>query len=382
MNNRGVATVVAASILLAAIVTALVTYQAFIVPEQNRESAFAHSQGILNSFQQLYTEGASTITLAYSGAQFLSSTTFPGQLSYTPSTNLNVTFINATQLIQTQTLLTNQTGDIPLLGLTEATVDLENVTDNVLASYNFTGPQKTSIQLNSETLTLSGQQIIRVYLNITGPSDLVSYRYSLLSGDSLHLPLFGSPYNLTSTLQQTTNLEYETNSSSCRLFLNHLVANYTDLSYSVGGAILYKPSSFPLSYIATPWGITAVEAGTSSIPVPIQIQWSQDTLHLDLYNITWTNTGTISGSGSVGIKLIESHTILLHTNFDSLALNFTSNTYNLQNSIQQLQTMLQSGAPDDNTAVSIQQGADSSLLTITSPQKVSLTIHNVNAVLS
>lgn len=385
MNNKGIATVVAASILLAAIVTIAITYQAFIVPEQNRQNAFAHSQNTLKSFEQLYSEGYSTFALSYSGASFFSPTAFPGQLSYTPSTSIDIGIGNGTQLTQTQLLLDNQTGAFPIQGLSEATIAFENAADNVYAVYNFTqsDQQKTVIQINTETVPLADPQtrVMRVYLNITSSSGFSSYRYSLFSGDSLQLSLFSPLYGLASSLSQTSNMEYQTNSSSCKLFIQYLAVNYTDIAYSARGAIMYKPTSFPLSHVAVPWGITAVEAGTSSIPSPVQIHWAQDTLVLDLYNITWSNIGTLSGSGSIGIKFNEHNTTSLSTSFNSISLNFTSSDYSIQNSIMQLQTMLKNSSPD-GTSISSQQGSNWSMLTITAQQNVVITIHNVNAVLS
>lgn len=375
---------VAASILLAAIVTVAVTYQAFIVPEQNRQNAFTHSQDTLYSLQQLYTEGTATIKLAYSGASFLSSSTFPGQLSYSPQTYLNIELANATEYVETQLLLNNQTGKLAIHGLSEATLDFANLTDNISASYNFTNNQHdTRVQINTQTIPLGYGQpwVMRINLNLTSSSEVASYNYSLFSGDSMHLSLFMSSYNLSSILPETSCIDYETNSSSCRLFIKYTAANNTDLYLSAGGAIMCKPASYPLSYAATPWGITAVEAGTSSTPVPIQIQWTQNTLILDLYNITWSNTGTVSGSGSVGVKFVECNSKTVSTTFNALSMNFTSKDYSLQNSIQQLQTILKSGAPS-GTTISGEQGKNSYLLMITSQETVSLTVHNVNAVIT
>jgi hypothetical protein len=385
MNNKGIATVVAASILLAAIVTVAITYQAFIVPEQNRQTAFVHTQNVLKSLEELYAEGYSTFSLSYSGSSFFSTTSFPGQLSYTPSTRINVDLSNGTELNPTQLLLTNQTGDLSVQGLSEATLVFENVTNGLSANYNFTqNQQKIVVEVNSEGVALvdNQTQVMRIYLNISSSSDVSCYTYSLFSGDSLQLSLFSPVYGLASNLSQTSSIQYQTDPSICKLFMQYLSVNYTDLTYSAQGAIRYTPSSFPLSYVATPWGVTALEAGTSSIPAPIQIHWAQDTLVLDLYNITWNNMGTLSGSGAAAIKFNEYNTTSLRTSFDSVSMNFTSGgEWSIRNSITQLQSMLKSNAPD-GTSVSIQEGSDWVVLTITAQRTIALTIHEVDAVLS
>lgn len=383
MNNKGIATVVAASLILAAIVTVAITYQAFIVPEQNRQIAFSHTQDVLKSFEGLYSEGYSTFSLSYSGSSFFSSASFPGQLSYSPSTRVKVDLSNVTELTPTQLLLANQTGDFPIRELSEATLTFENVTENFYGNYNFThNQQKIVVEVNTETIALTDNtEVMRIFLNITSSYGSSSYGYSLFSGDSLHLQLFSPLYGLASDLSQTSSIEYQTDSSSCMLFIQYLAINNTDLTYSARGAIMYKPTSFPLSYIATPWGVTALEAGTSSIPAPIQIRWAQNMLCLDLYNITWKNIGTISGSGAAAIKFNEYNTTCLQSSFDSISMNFTSSDCNINNSIMQLHTMLKNNAPDD-AIISIEQNLTWVTLTITSHKTVSLTIHAVDAVLS
>ncbi|MCX8176031.1 MAG: hypothetical protein N3E48_02225 [Candidatus Bathyarchaeota archaeon] len=150
------------------------------------------------------------------------------------------------------------------------------------------------------------------------------------------------------------------------------------------GAIIYKPSNFPLSYITTPWGVTALQGGTSAIPSTMRIYWAKDVLVLSLYNITWSNIGTISGSGSIGIKLKPQNQVSINSSVSMLQLNCSCGRFNLKNSLLQLKTLLQNDAPE-NILLSYEEGSDWLMITVTSTNtakiNMKLLIRNVEAVL-
>jgi len=380
-NNKGVSSVIAASILLAALVTVAVTYQAFIVPELDREKAFTHSQDVLYSFKKLYSEGTATIPLSYAGTPFFSSTTFTGQLSYTPLVTIRVDVNSATEVNEEETLL-SETATIHMQSLSDASLYFENVADNVEATCSFTSSEEQTVfQVHTEKLTVGNETtLIRIQLGITHGSVSAYYNYSVFSGDTLNLPLLSPLYGLASTLHKTSQVQYTTNSSSCLLFLKYRVATTANLSYTSSGAIRYEPSNFPLSYVATPWGITAIEGGTSAIPSPLQIYWTKDTLVLDLYNTTWSNIGTVSGSGSVGLKFETDNSISVDSTFSRVDMNFSFSEVNLKNSVLQLEAILQSGAPE-GTVIYHQEGDNGLTITIEGTSSINMLIRNIEAVL-
>ncbi len=383
-NNKGVSSVVAASILLAALVTAAVTFQAFIVPELDREKAFAHSQDVLYSFEKLYSEGKTTLPLSYSGATpFFSPTSFTGQLSYIPSVTLKVDVSNATYIRETEILL-SESANLSMQSLSNAAIYFKNVSDNIEATCNFTNSEEQTVfQIHTEQLTYGDGTLMRIQLNITLNSESTSYNYSIVSGDSLELSLFSPLYNTTTALSRTSHVQYTTNSSSCMLFLKYMATTTDNLSYTSSGAIRYKPGNFPLSYLATPWGITAIEIGTSAIPSPMQIYWAKDTLVLDLYNTTWSNIGTIGGSGPIGIQLKTYDSISVNSKFSRLDMNFSSSDIDLKNSVLQLEAILQSGTPE-GVSIYHQEGADWLTITVEDTEgagSVSILIRSMEAVL-
>jgi FlaG/FlaF family flagellin (archaellin) len=362
-NKKGVSSVVAASIMLAAIVTVAVTFQAFIVPELDRESAFSHSQDVLYGFEQLYTEGKSTVPLSYSGTPFFSPATYTGQLSYVPSVGVNVTVTNATQLVPDERFYT-ESQNITVAGISDAYYYFTNVTENIAASCNFTSSQELLVATQISTQWLNNEtDFMRLQLNVTANSELSSYNYSMFSGDSLELDLLSPIYNLTSRISNTSTVQFSTNSSSCTLFLNSLQPLTTNLTYTVCGALNYKSNGFPLAYIATPWGTTALEAGTSAMTSASHIYWTGDMLVLDLYNASSANFGTISGSESVGVEFRTYNSVFSNYTFSQMDLFFSFAGFNLNNSLIQLESVLRSAFSDD-VSISHQEGADWLMITV------------------
>lgn len=383
VNNQGVSSVIAASILLAALLTIATTFQAFIVPELDREQAFIHSQKILQSFKELYVKGTTTIPLAYTGTTFFSATTYPGQISYIPSVLVDVNVDDVTILNEEEVIL-NESSTINMQGLSDASLLLKNVSDNIEAAIVFVNDEEQiflkilTIKYTSNNLTL-----MKIQLHVTLNLKYVTHNYTIFSGDSVELPLFSPPYGLASTLRKTTQVQYTTNSPLCTLYLKYLTTTTKNVSYIAQGAIVYTPSNFPLSYTTTPWGITALQSGTSAIPSPMQIYWTaKDTLVLDLYNITWGNIGTVSGSGSVEIKFKAQNQVLINSTTSSLKLNFSYNQLNLKNSILQLKSLLQKDAPE-NVAFFMEEGFGRLVVTVTSTSKININIliRNVEAIL-
>jgi hypothetical protein len=373
---------VAASILLAAIVTVAITYQAFIVPELDRENGFNHMLNVLNNLKELYAGGKATIPLSYSGTPFFSSATFTSQLSHTTSAAVKLDIYNATQTSEKEQFL-DEPADMSINSLSNAVIYLNNVNSDFKAVCNFNGTQENvSIQINSETkLFYDETSITKVILNITRGSESILYNYSFLCYDSFDLPLFSPIYNLTSSLSKTFQISYQTNSSACKLYLKYTTENFANLTFISAGVLKYEPNNYPLTYLATPWGITAVESGTSSITSTPQIVWVQDTLALDLYNVTWNNVGTISGQGAVGLKLNTINSTKINTSFTQLSLNFTFTDNALKNSLIQLEKILENGA-NGNVSVEYQEGADWLLVKVKGTGTIDLTIDNVEAVMS
>lgn len=383
-NNKALSSVIAASILLAAILTIATAFQAFIVPELDREQAFIHSQKILQNLKELYTKEATTIPLAYAGTPFFSATTYPGQISYTPAASINISAYNITIVNEEEALL-NENTNITMQGLSEATLFLKNITDNIKASINFINNENPLLlKIHTEKHTFDTDiTLIKIHLNITINSEYTTYNYTIFAGDSIELPLLTPLYGLASTLIKTTQVQYTTNSSTCLLFLKYLATTTTNMNYIAQGAITYKPGNFPLSYTTTPWGITALQSGTSAIPTPMQIYWTKDTLVLNLYNITYSNIGTISGSGSIGVNFKTQNQTSINSTISTLKLTFSYNQFNLKNSILQLKALLQNSAPE-NILISHEEGNHWLTITITGANNVNmkLIIQNIEALLS
>ncbi|MGD6934163.1 MAG: hypothetical protein ACQCN5_08160 [Candidatus Bathyarchaeia archaeon] len=380
LNNKGVSSVIAASILLAAIVTVAITYQAFIVPELDRENGFNHMLNVLNDLKELYSGEKVSIPLSYSGTPFFSSTTFTSQLSSTKAVALKIDIYNATQVFEDEQFL-DEPADVLIQSLSDAIFCLNNVTDDFQAVCNFTTPQeKVTVQINSETSLSNEVSLAKVTLNITRSSHSSLYNYTILSYGSLDLPLFSPVYNLTSCLSKTCQVDYLTNSSACVLYVKYATEQLTNLTYTSAGAIKYEPNNYPLTYIATPWGITALESGTSSITSSPQINWVQDTLALDLCNITWNNVGTVSGQGVVGLKFKTLNLTNINTSFAQLNMNFTFSDISLKNSLFQLEKILENGS-NQNVSVEYQEGQNWLMILIKGKGLVDLTVNDVEAIL-
>jgi hypothetical protein len=381
LNNKAVSTVIAASILLAAIVTVAITYQAYIVPELNREKAYNHSQDVLRNFEGLYSDGKATIQLSYAGSAFFSSQSFPGQLSYSPSISVNASVYNANQNASKEQLFRDNTAINNIQSLSDASLYIENASDSIEATCVFTNAdlKEITFQINTEET----ESMMRIRLNITSNLESTYYYYSIMPDDSFQISLFSPLYSsLTSDLSNTQQIQYTTNSPKSALYIKYVAATPAPiLTYIANGALRYEPATFPLSYIATPWGVTALEAGNSSIPAPFQIYWSKDTLTLDLYNITWNNIGTLSGAGSVGLTFKNYNQTTLNSSFDKLNLNFTYTDCNLKNSIIQLETFLKNSAPE-GTLILHQDGDNWIMLTVETSGYLNLSVHNVEAALS
>ncbi|MCW4024479.1 MAG: hypothetical protein NWF01_05520 [Candidatus Bathyarchaeota archaeon] len=381
-NKKAVSSVVAASILLAAIVTVSITFQAYIVPELDRQNAFSHSQNILYNFEKLYSEGTSTLSLSYSGTPFFSPATYTGQLGYLPSIGVNVTVENATQLVSEERFFTKspEPQNITVADISEVYYYFTNVTENIAASCNFTSGQDLQVatQISSQWLN-NTTDFMRLQLNVTANSESAYYNYSMFSGDSLELNLLSPIYNLTSKIANTSHVQFETNSSSCMLFLNSLQPSTANITYTACGALYYKSNGFPLAYMATPWGTTALEAGISAMTSASHIYWVGDLLCLDLYNISSSNFGTISGSESVGIGLETYDTLLTNYTFTKIDLAFSFTGYNFTNSLTQLEFVLNSALPDD-MSISHQDGADWLTITIEGTGEANMIIRNVKAI--
>jgi hypothetical protein len=178
-----------------------VTFQAFVVPELDRQSAFSHSQNILYNFEKLYTEGKSTISLAYSGTPIISPATYTGQLAVVPSVGLNVPVQNATQLLEEEKFFT-ESQNMTVTGLSGVRYYFTNVTDNVEATCNFTSSQNEQlVETKISTQWLNDEAtIMRLQLNVTVDSMSNYYNYSIFYGDTLELNLLSPIYNFTSKL--------------------------------------------------------------------------------------------------------------------------------------------------------------------------------------
>lgn len=382
LNSKGVSSVVAASILLAALVTVAITYQAFIVPELDRENGFNHMLNVLNNLKELYTGGKATIPLSYSGTPFFSSATFTSQLSHTKTVAVNIDIYNATQTFEREQFL-DKPANLSINSLSNAVIYINNGAGDFQADCSFTGGQETlTIQISSQTILLYNEtSITKVTLKITRNSQTTLYNYSIFSYGSLDLPLFSPIYNVSSSLIKTFQINYHTNSSACTLYLKYGAENLVDLAYTAAGAITYAPNNYPLTYLATPWGITAVESGTSSITSTPQINWVQDTLTLDLYNISWNNVGTISGQGTAGLKFNTLTSTNIRTAYTQVNMNFTFNDASIKNSILQLEKILEAESKQ-NLSVEYQEGENWLIVTIKGAGFVDLTINNVAALLS
>jgi hypothetical protein len=379
LNNKGVSFIVAVSIILAAIVTLTIAFQAFVVPELNRENAFIHTQDVLESLNNLYSNRETTLPLSYSGIPFFSPPTFVGQLAFSTDVNLNMTLSDIKKIHKEETRLTeNSTTPLNIADLSAALLTFKQVQENIEVNATFTNDEEKLIfYLTSEDYSTT---LTRIQLNVTIGSTMASYNYTVYDGDVFELDLFAPIYNAASVLKNASAVHYTTTSSESSLFLRYTQLETVNINHTSSGVLIYEPSNFPLSYVATPWGVIALQGGTSSIPSSQQIYWGNDTLILNIFNLTWS-AGTVSGTGSVKINYLTGDMITVNSSFSQVTLQFSSNRFNLKNSVSQLAEILRSGAPE-NLIVTFQEANDWSEITITAVTgegKLKLLIDNVEA---
>lgn len=382
LGNRSISSVVAASILLAAALTVAVTLRAFIIPEIDREQAFIHSQRVLQSLKELYSRGAATISLGYAGTPFFSVTTYPGQISMIPSISVVVKAYGVTILNEKEGMFDGNVV-LDVQRLAEATLLLKNLSQNAEASILFISHEESVyIELRAERYACGSEiALMRIQLKITSGSGYATYNYTIFVGDSMEIPLSSRLFGLSNILSKATRVHYATNSSSCILFLKYTTKTIADVSYNAQGAIVYKLSNFPLSYMAAPWGLIALQGGDSALLIPARICWTKSNLMIDLYNITWSNIGTISGSQSIGIKFRAQNYVSIKSTIHKLELKFSYSS-EIKDSILQLKTYLQNSAPEE-VEFFFEEGYDWLMITVTGIDglNIDMLIRNVEAVL-
>ena len=378
-GNKGVSFIVAVSIILAAIVTLTIAFQAFVVPELNRENAFIHTQDILESLNNLYSNHETTLPLSYSGIPFFSPPTFVGQLAFSTDVNLNMTVNDIKETYEEEISLDGTLAEpLSITDLSVALLTFQHVQEDIEVNATFTnGEEESAFYLISEDYSTT---LTRIQLDVTLDSNTVTYNYTIYDGDSFEIDLFAPIYNAASALKNASTLHYTTTSPESALFLKYTKIELLNINHTSSGAIIYDPSNFPLSYLTTPWGVIALQGGTSSIPSSQQIYWGHDTLVLNIYNLTWS-AGTVSGTGSVKISYLTNDLITVNSSFSQMKMKFSSNRFNLKNSVSQLAEILRSSAPE-HMLVTLQENDDWSEITITTVTgegKLKLLINNVEA---
>jgi hypothetical protein len=377
LRNKGVSFIVAVSIILAAIVTITVTFQAFVVPELNREHAFVHTQDVLDTLNNLYSNQEASLPLSYSGIPFFSPPTFVGQLSFSSDAKLNMT-INGVKEVREVEADVDPNSTRSIADLSTALLTFQQVSENIEVNVTLTNGEEESVfYLTSENYSST---LTRIQLNVTLDAATTTYNYTICDGDSFEVDLFAPIYDAASALERALTLHYVTTSSDSVFFVKYTQIDLVNVNHTSRGTLLYDPSNFPLSYVATPWGVASLQGGTSSIPSSQQIYWGHDTLILNLYNLTWS-AGTVSGTGSVKINYLTNDLVMVDSSFSQMTLNFSSNNFNLENSVSQLAEILRSGAPE-HLLVTLQENDDWSEITITAVTgegKLNLIINNVEA---
>ena len=380
VSVKGVSTVVAVSIILAAVVTASFAIQTFVVPELERERAFLHSQDILISFEELYSKGRCVIPLSHSGVPFFLSTSSTGQVRYDPQIGITLGAFNVTELMKVEKQLNSQ-DEFEVKNISEAYFLCQNASDSLKINCTFfRDTEKVTFLITSELLNRNNNvTLVRFQLRVIQNSTFDVYNYTVVQGDSFSLNFMNPIYNVTSFIKESSKVYYKTNSPNCFLILKYFVTKHKNTIFFVRGAVIYESSGFPLSYAATPWGLTALEAGNSSLATFPKILWVDNTLTVNLYNFTW-NMGTIGGTGTVSLHLLTSSFISLKSSFSRLYLNFTSASPSLKNSYLQLANILKSSKPE-NVKVSVQQGDSWVMVSFEGKGNLDLVISNVKAVL-
>ena len=380
VSVKGVSTVVAISIILAAIVTASFAIQAFIVPELERERAYLHSQDILRSFEELYSKGRCVISLSHSGVPFFPPISSTGQVGYDPQIGVTISAFNVTELKEVEKQLDSQ-DEFEVRSTSEAYFLCQNASDSLKVNCTFSkDAEKVTFLITSELLKHDNTTLVRFQLRVIRNSNFNVYNYTVFQGDSFSLNLMNPIYNVTSFIKEASKVYYKANSPNCFLILKYLETEHKNTIFSVRGAIIYETSGFPLSYAATPWGLTALEAGNSSLAAFPKILWVNNTLTVNLYNFTW-NMGTIGGTGAVSLHLLTTSSFVsLKSSFSRLYLNFTSASPSLKNSYLQLANILKSSKPE-NVKVSIQQGDSWVMVSFEGKGNLDLVISNVKIVL-
>ena len=377
---KGVSTVVATSIILAAIVTASFAIQAFVIPELRREKAYIHSQDVLRSFEELYSKERCVIPLSHPGIPFFSPASSTGQLRYDPHVRIRVEVFNVTELKKVERRL-NRQEEFEVKDTSEALFLCQNASDNLEVNCTFSkDTKKVTFLITSKSLNYNNLTLIRFQLKVMLDSTFDVYNYTVVQGDSFSLNFMNPVYKASSFIKEASRVYYETNSSNCFLFLKYLKVELKNVSFSAMGAVIYESSDFPLSYAALPWCLIALEAGNSSLAASPRILWVNDTLTANLYNFTW-GLGTVGGVGSASVHLLTSDSSSFKSSFSRLSLNFTSTSLNLKNSQLQLVDILKSSAPE-NIKVSIQQGENWIEVSFKGRGNLDLVVHNVKAVLS
>ena len=370
---------VAVSIILAAVVTASFAIQTFVVPELERERAFLHSQDILISFEELYSKGRCVIPLSHSGVPFFLSTSSTGQVRYDPQIGITLGAFNVTELMKVEKQLNSQ-DEFEVKNISEAYFLCQNASDSLKINCTFFRDiEKVTFLITSELLNCNNVTLVRFQLMVIQNSTFDVYNYTVVQGDSFSLNFMNPIYNVTSFIKESSKVYYKTNSPNCFLILKYLVTKHKNTIFFVRGAVIYESSGFPLSYAATPWGLTALEAGNSSLATFPKILWVDNTLTVNLYNFTW-NMGTIGGTETVSLHLLTSSFISLKSSFSRLYLNFTSASPSLKNSYLQLANILKSSKPE-NVKVSVQQGDSWVMVSFEGKGNLDLVISNVKAVL-
>ena len=234
--------------------------------------------------------------------------------------------------------------------------------------------------ITSELLKHDNTTLVRFQLRVIRNSTFNVYNYTVFQGDSFSLNFMNPIYNVTSFIKEASKVYYKANSPNCFLILKYLETGHKNTIFSVRGAIIYETSGFPLSYAATPWGLTALEAGNSSLAAFPKILWVNNTLTVNLYNFIW-NMGTIGGTGTVSLHLLTTSSFVsLKSSFSRLYLNITSASPSLKNSYLQLANILKSSKPE-NVKVSIQQGDSWVMVSFEGKGNLDLVISNVKIVL-
>jgi len=380
VSVKGVSTVVATSIILAAIVTASLVIQAFVVPELRREKAYVHSQDILRSFEELYSKERCVIPLSHSGIPFFSPVSSTGQLRYDSQIGITVDAFNVTEVKKVEKQLNSQ-DEFEVKDTSEAYFFCQNASDDLEVNCTFSKDAgKVTFLITSELLNYNNLTLIRFQLKVTRDSTIGVYNYTVVQGDSFGLNFMDPIYSASSFIKEASRVYYETSSPNCFLSLKYLKTELKNISFSAMGAVIYEPNDFPLSYAATPWCLIALEAGNSSLVASPRILWVNDTLIVNLYNFTW-DAGTVGGAGSVSVYLLTSSFVSLKSSFSRLYMNFTSASSSLKNSYLQLVDILKSSAPE-NIKVSIQQEGNWIKVSFEGRGNLDLVIHNVKAALS